>query len=106
MAMRALAFAGLSSAQQVFGGIGLREWWGGGFEVVVFREGRLAKLGPICWLYWLCTEITAAHFSLHLKPAFMYQYYVDELTFFWIDEDSQGTNKLHSISPPFFAPDQ
>ena len=101
---RALLYASLASAQQFFEGVGLTEWWGGGFEVVVFRDGRLAKLGPICWLYWECAEIASEHFSLRLKSEFMYQYYIDDTAMFWIDEGSQG--KIHSISPPFRTTDQ
>jgi hypothetical protein len=90
LATRALAYASLASAQQFFGGVGLNEWWGGGFEVVVFRDGRLTKLGPICWLYWECAEIAQQHYSLNLKPSFMYQFYVGDTAMFWIDEGLAG----------------
>ena len=36
----------------------------------------------------------------------MYQYYVGDTAMFWVDEDSQGANKLHSISPPYRTIDQ
>jgi hypothetical protein len=106
LATRALAYASLASAQQFFSGVGLNEWWGGGFEVVVFRDGRLTKLGPICWLYWECAEIAEQHYSLNLKPSFMYQFYVGDTAMFWIDEDLEGTNKIHSVAPPFRTADQ
>ncbi len=106
LAARALVYASLASAQQFFGGVGLNEWWGGGFEVVVFRDGRLTKLGPICWLYWECVEIAQQNFSLNLKPSFMYQFYIDDTAMFWIDEGLEGTNKLHFVTPPFRTADQ
>src|SRR4051794_17381635 len=93
-----------SSSLKVFG---LTEWWGGGFEVVVFHGDQLAKLGPICWLYWECLEITPNNFSLTLNSSIMYQYYVDDTAMFWIDadaEDAEGA-KLHAVLPPFQTSD-
>ena len=101
LAMRALGYAGIASAQQFFAGIGLAEAWGGGFEVVVFKDGRLEKIGPICWLYWTCTQLNEATYSLVLHPSFMYQFYRGDTAFYWIDEDATGTNKLHAVDPPF-----
>lgn len=101
LAMRALAYAGLASAHQFFAGIGLADAWGGGFEVVVFKDGRLEKLGPICWIYWSCNQIDDLTCSLSLHQSFMYQFYRGDTAFFWIDENADGTNKLHAVDPPF-----
>ena len=101
LAMRALAYAGMASAQQFFAGIGIADAWGGGFEVVVFKDGHLEKIGPICWLYWTCNQVDETTYSLLLHQSFMYQYYRGDTVFFWIDENADGTNKLHAIDPPF-----
>jgi hypothetical protein len=102
LAFRALTYASLASAHQLFGAIGLKDGWGGGFEVAVRRDDRFIKLGPICWLFWECTEISPNRFRLELRPSFMYQFYVDETAMFWIDVGEEGgTNELHAIPPPF-----
>jgi hypothetical protein len=101
LAIRALAYASLASAEQFFGGVGLLEAWGGGFEVAVFQGERLKKLGPICWLYWTCEEIGNKHYSLALRSNFMYQFYENETAVFWLDEGAGGTNKLHCVEPPY-----
>ena len=106
LATRALAYASLASAQQHFGGVGIDQWWGGAFEVVVRRDDQFAKLGPISWLYWEGCELAEKHFSIELKPAFIYQFYVGDTAMFWTDEEATGANKLHAIGPPFSVRDE
>jgi hypothetical protein len=100
-AMKLLEYSGLASAQQGFGSVGLLDWWGGGFEVVVFQDGRMRKLGPICWLFWVCTELGERQYQLELQNSFMYQFYRGDTAYFWVDADSTETNRFHAVDPPF-----
>jgi hypothetical protein len=36
----------------------------------------------------------------------MYQFYVGDTAMFWIDEGLEGTDKIHSVAPPFRTADQ
>jgi hypothetical protein len=103
LVMRALAYAGVASSQQYYTGIGLHEWWGGGFEVAVFKDLRLVKLGPICWLYWVCKQAGQCQYVVELQKTFMYQFHRDDITYFLLDEDASGENKLYAITPPYSA---
>jgi hypothetical protein len=101
LALDALGYIGLASAQQFFSGHGLDEWWGGAFEIVTFSDWKFMKAGPICWLYWDCVEIGPCQYTLTLMRPFMYQYYIDSYALFWIDMTGEE-NSLHYLVDPIF----
>jgi hypothetical protein len=96
----ALGHASIASAQQFFEGVGLADGWGGGFEMVYFdyRRYEFSKLGPTCWLFWDCEEDQEPNrYSIKLRSKFHYQYYENEFTLIWVQEDN---GLLYRVPPP------
>jgi hypothetical protein len=98
--MRAISYAAMATIEQVFRGTGIVDRWGGGFEIVSFDGEKLKKQNKILWLFWLFEEIHEGELLAALLPTFIYQFYIDDLAYFWINDDERRIRNLYEVSNP------
>lgn len=97
----AITMAASLMCRQMFNAKGLEEGWGGGFEYVVWEDGKLRKIDNIMYLLWEFYEHEPGRYTACLHEEFMAQWIKDDDTIFWYDSPKAGVSSAYIVSPPW-----
>jgi len=99
---RAVAFTGGAFASQIFAGYGLRNAWGGGFEIAYYDGTRFTKVDRLLYLAWVLVERTPKLYDAFLQKPFFYQYYLSgQARIVFYSEGPETPNREYLVDAPF-----
>ena len=96
----ALTCVGYHFGAQVFGGNGIEEGWGGGFEVAFFDGVQFRKADKVIYVFFQIDQAEDGALAVTLLQPFYYQYYVDDQLRILIDLGNSETDRLYAVDPP------
>jgi len=96
-----LRFAARAMTLQLIIGAGLRDSWGGGFEVAYPDEDGFRKIGNLMFRAWMIDEEGAYHNS---GRSFFLRYYGQDLHLSWFNPDQKTYIIRSPIGSPFDVP--
>lgn len=99
LASYGLATIAHAFVSQLYNGVGVRDGWGGAFELVISDGRRLEYFGNFATVIWECRELHPGQLTARPRRGFFYQWYVGDWLMITFDGHREGQRTMYAYAP-------